>query len=401
MKAIIIALLVGIALTATPWDVVDTLPSCYTGLPFNLELGNGNSDSTYSYAANGLPSWASLDSGKGVISGSSQQAGAWPISVNVADSNSKASVSKQYILNVVDVTAASNDVWASNTTTNYYQRNVSNPLRVVPSTTDATVVSKGSSFSYKFGTENAVGSAVYAFLNLPSGITGDAKTGTISGAFAVPGIYTLGVESADQSGNTAEGFVTVTVGDGSASSGSVAAQVSSLNKVTVSNNVPFVYDVAAVQAQQTQADKQLFDALAAVNAAKADLDNRQSIYDSINVKLTAAEGNADKAAAAAATANTDRENAATRLTQTNKALTDAEDKLNLALLYQAGAQDNVKKAEANLAAAQSKFNDAQTSLANAEKALQDAQATLNDKKLAEAQANTNLQNAQKDYNRAN
>jgi len=238
---------------------------------------------------------------------------------------------------------------------------------------------------------------VFAFLNLPDGLVGDAKTGTISGAFAVPGIYTLGVETADQSGNTAEGFVTVTVGD-STSSGS---GVSVLNKVTVANNVPFVYNLDTVHAQQVEADKELFDSLAAVNAAKAELANRQGAYDSLNVQLTAAEANADKAASAAAKANTDRENAASRLSDTNKALNDAEDKLNLALLYQAGAQSNVKKAEANLAAAQDKFNQAQATLADAEKALQLAQADLNAKKLAETQANTNLQNSQKDYNRAN
>ena len=217
-------------------------------------------------------------------------------------------------------------------------------------------------------------------------------TGAISGAFTVPGIYVLGVESADQSGNTAEGFVTVTCGNGG---------VSSLNKVTVSNQVPFVYNINSIQQQQVEADKQLFAALDAVNSAKAEAAARQGIYDGINTKLVAAEAAADKAAVAASQANTDRENAASRLTQTNKALNDAEDKLNLALLYQAGAQANVKKAEANLADAQNKFNAAQKLLADSEKALQNAQATLNDKKLAETTANTNLQNAQKDYNRAN
>jgi len=186
--------------------------------------------------------------------------------------------------------------------------------------------------------------------------------------------------------------LTVTVGNGA---------ISSLNKVTVANQVPFVYNINAVQQQQVEADKQLFAALAAVNGAKADVAARQGIYDGINTKLVAAEAAADKAAAAAAKANTDRENAANRLTQTNKALNDAEDKLNLALLYQAGAQANVKKATANLDSAQNKFNAAQKLLADAEKALQAAQATLNDKKLAETTANTNLQNAQKDYNRAN
>jgi hypothetical protein len=396
MKPVIFAFFATLALSGQ-WEVVDTLPQCYTGLPFNLEIGNGK-DKGYKYSSADLPSWATIDSVKGSISGSNRQPGAWPVNVRVADSTGKAT-SKQYILNVVDVTETQN-VWASDKSTSYYDRKVEKPLRVLPSRNDVTVIGRGDSFRYSFGIENAVGSPVFAFLNLPDGLKGDSKTGTISGAFTVPGIYTLGVESADQSGNTAEGFVTIAVGDSSAGS-SVAKQVSTLNKVTVNNNVPFVYDVAAVHAQQTEADKELFDALASVNAAKAELANRQSIYDSIDIKLTAAEANADKAAAAAAKANTDRENAANRLTQTNKALNDAEDKLNLALLYQAGAQDNVKKAEKNLSSAQSRFNTAQAALAAAEKALQDAQAVLNSKKLAETQANTNLQNAQKDYNRAN
>lgn len=57
--------------------------------------------------------------------------------------------------------------------------------------------------------------------------------------------------------------------------------------MTVDNTVPFVYDVSAVQQQQTEADKLLLEALAAVNAAKAELENRQGIYDSINTKLVA------------------------------------------------------------------------------------------------------------------
>jgi chromosome segregation ATPase len=177
--------------------------------------------------------------------------------------------------------------------------------------------------------------------------------------------------------------------------------LASLNTVTVNNQVPFVYDITQVQQQQVQADKQLFAALAAVNSAKSDVATREGLYNNINTQLAAAQAAADKAAAAAANANTNRQNAATRLTATNGALNDAEDKLNLALLYQAGAQANVKKAEANLAAAQNAFNNAQQLLAQAEAALQAAQATLNDKKLAETEANTNLLNAQKDYNRAN
>lgn len=69
----------------------------------------------------------------------------------------------------------------------------------------------------------------------------------MTGTFGVAGIYTLGVEIADQSGETTEGFVTITVVEGSKVT---AAGVSSLNKVTVSNKVDYIYDVKAVLSQQ-------------------------------------------------------------------------------------------------------------------------------------------------------
>ena len=68
MKAVVYAFLAGIALASSPWYVPDTLPPCYTGLPFNLDLSNSNTVS-YTYASNDLPSWATLDSTKGVITG--------------------------------------------------------------------------------------------------------------------------------------------------------------------------------------------------------------------------------------------------------------------------------------------------------------------------------------------
>ena len=329
MKAILVALLIVSAFAG--WNVPDSLPSCYTGLPFSYELGKG-----YTYHPYNLPVWASIDSSKGVITGVSHKAGAWPFAIEYRLEGK--SVKKQYILNVIDSNTAKDKIWAGKSD-NYYGRKVHNPFRILPSATHKTYVQVGEPFSYSFRTQHNVGAPVYAFLNLPEGIVGDSKTGSLVGKFAVPGIYTIGVESADQAGNTAEGFVTITCGNGG---------LSSLNKVTVANKVPFVYDIKAVQKQQVIADKQLFDALAKVNDAKAEVSTRQGLYDSVNSKLVAAEAEADKAAADAANANTDRENAANRLSQTNKALNDAEDKLNLALLYQAGAQSNVRKAEKNL-----------------------------------------------------
>lgn len=385
MKTILIALLIASAIAGGAWNIPDSLPSSYTGLPFSFELGKG-----YTYRSTDIPAWAIIDSAKGIISGVSEKAGAWPFGLRVTDAAGRF-IDRQYILNVIDRNVAKDQIWAGKAD-NYYSRKVANPFRIIASRTEKTFINVGDKFFYSFRTENQVGAPVFAFHSLPDGIVGDAKSGALSGAFTVPGIYTIGVESADQAGNTAEGFVTITCGNGG---------LASLNKVTVANQVPFVYDISSVQKQQVEADKQLFDALAAVNDAKAEVNTRQGLYDGVNVKLVAAEADADKAAAAAAKANTDRENAANRLTQTNKALNDAEDKLNLALLYQAGAQSNVKKAENNLSDAEAKFNAAQKLLADAEKALQKAQAVLNEKKLAETQANTNLLNAQKDYNRAN
>jgi hypothetical protein len=191
MKALLLALLVTLAVSQA-WDVVDTLPPCYTGLPFNLELSNGR-DRGYIFESRDLPSWAVLDTKRGVITGSSQIPGAWPVTIRVGRDGRF--VNRQYILNVVDVTKGS--VWAKESK-NYYERKVDNPFRVVPSSSHSTVASRGAPFEYRFGAENAVGSTVFAFLNLPDGLRGDTRTGSITGAFTVPGIYTLGVESADQ-----------------------------------------------------------------------------------------------------------------------------------------------------------------------------------------------------------
>ena len=50
----------------------------------------------------------------------------------------------------------------------------------------------------------------------------------------------------------------------------------------------------------------MFAALAVVNSAKAEAAARQAVFDKNLVKLNAAEAAADKAAATAAKANTDR-----------------------------------------------------------------------------------------------
>lgn len=87
---------------------------------------------------------------------------------------------------------AKNNIWAGKSD-NYYSRKVVNPFRILASKVDKTYVNVKDSFSYKFITENQVGVPVFAFLNLPEGLVGDSKTGSIVGKFKVPGIYTIGV----------------------------------------------------------------------------------------------------------------------------------------------------------------------------------------------------------------
>lgn len=123
MRGIIIACFAALALAGgqTKWEVNSLLPQCYTGLPFNLEIGTGSA--SYVYYADDLPSWATLDSNKGVITGSCTTPGAWPVTIKIADKRGN-QIKKQYILNVADVTSSQNNVWADGKNTNYYGRKV-------------------------------------------------------------------------------------------------------------------------------------------------------------------------------------------------------------------------------------------------------------------------------------
>lgn len=123
MRAIIIACFAALALAggSTKWEVNGVLPQCFTGLPFNLEIGTGSAN--YVYFADDLPSWATLDSKKGVITGSCNTPGAWPITIKIADKGGN-QIKKQYILNVADVSSSTANVWAEKGNTNYYGRKV-------------------------------------------------------------------------------------------------------------------------------------------------------------------------------------------------------------------------------------------------------------------------------------
>ena len=77
---------------------------------------------------------------------------------------------------------------------------------------------------------------------------GDRGTGVISGSFAQSGIYTFGCEVADQLGNSAEGFVTITVLDIHAST--------ELNNVQLETRVTYRFDLKDIRKEQIAADRE-------------------------------------------------------------------------------------------------------------------------------------------------
>ena len=84
MKILLVTLLV-VALVSSGhvWNTVSYLPSAYTGLPFSLQLGSGST--AYTFIASDLPAFAIIDGKKGVITGKSDKAGAYPVHIKVVN----------------------------------------------------------------------------------------------------------------------------------------------------------------------------------------------------------------------------------------------------------------------------------------------------------------------------
>lgn len=117
-------------------------------------------------------------------------------------------------------------------------------------------------------------------------------------------------------------------------------------------------------------------------------------------ELAAAESNADAAANTAAKAKAERERAADRLAVTNKALSDAQDALNLALLEQAASADAVIAAQDAVAKATQRFTAADAALKVAEAKLQSAEADMAACRENLLKAENNLKNAKKEFDRS-
>ena len=363
MKAAIVALFLIAVVSANLSRVaIAPLPAIIRGTSSKIYL-DGKAASDYLFKVVNAPEWVQIGT-DGLLVSEAKNAGSWPIEVKVYDKKSGDNQARQYILRVLEK-ATEDRIWAYSSD-NYYERNSVKPFRVIAGDAPSTV-KVGNNIEYTFQTENGKGDLVYAFFGLPEGLVADRKTGRISGTVRQSGIYTLGCEVADQAGNSAEGFVTITV---------VEPQQTELSNVQLDTKVIYRFDLAEIRKEQISADRELFDALAVVNAAKAKLAAKKAAFDQLEAQLALAETEADKAAADAAKAKAERERAAERLRLTNKALNDAQDQLNLALLDQAAASDAVIAAQDAVSKATTRFNTADAALKAAEAAVQKAEADL-------------------------
>ena len=391
MKAIIVALLIVAVLSGSVKKDISSvasspLPTIVRGTASKFYL-DGKASSDFLFKTVSVPDFVTIGT-DGLFNCDPKNAGAWPVEVKLYDKVSGDSQVRQYNVRVVEK-ASEDRIWAYNSD-NYYERASVKPFRVVLGDAPSTI-KVGNNWVYNFQTENGKGDLVYSFFGLPAGLVADRKTGMISGTVSASGIYTLGCEVADQAGNSAEGFVTVTV---------VEAQQTELSNVQLETKVSYRFDLAEIRQEQIAADRELFDALAVVNAAKAKLAAKKAAFDQLESELALAETEADKAAAEAAKAKAERERAAERLRLTNKALNDAQDQLNLALLDQAAAADAVIAAQDAVSKATSRFPAADATLKAAEAAVQKAEADLSVARENLLKAENNLKNAQKEFARA-
>jgi hypothetical protein len=207
-------------------------------------------------------------------------AGAYPIEVKVYDQASGASQNRQYVLRVLERPAEDN-MWAYETD-NYYERSTEAPLRIVLNQDSRSTAHVGEDFHYQINTENANGETVYGYFGLPNGIYGDQERGVLTGRFSEAGVFTFALETADQSGNSAEGFLTISVIEQHQTQ-------TELSNVQLDTRVTYNFDLEEIRREQIAADRELFDALAVVNAAKAKLASRQVAFNQLEAELALAE----------------------------------------------------------------------------------------------------------------
>lgn len=274
MKAIIFAVLLVVAFSSLSEVANKPIPPAVKGTNSKFYLdGKANADCLFKTV--NIPEFVQVST-DGLLSYDAKNVGSWPLELKVYDKKSGESQSRQYILRVVDK-PTEDKIWAYSAD-NYYERNSVKPFRVVLGNAPSSL-KVGGDIQYSFQTENGKGDLVYAFFGLPEGVVADRKTGKLSGKINQAGIYTLGCEVADQAGNSAEGFVTVTVAE---------TKQTELTNVQLETRVSYQFDLNEIRQEQVAADRELFDALAVVNAVKAKLAAKKAAFEQLEAELALA-----------------------------------------------------------------------------------------------------------------
>jgi hypothetical protein len=249
---------------------------------------------------------------------------------------------------------------------------------VIQTALDSWIYRVNDAINIQLTSQNGVGPITWNYKNLPAGLSAD-NNGKIGGSIANNGLYSFSVSCGDSKGQKAESFYTLNIQPGTV--------IKTNNIIDVPDrNVPYVYNISQVEAQQIAADKAVTSALKVVADAKDVVASFQANQAKTQLAWNLANNQADAAEKSFSKAQEVYSDSQKTLHRQEAVLNTAKNILAVAQTALKNANDNLAAAQANLAKVQAKFD--------AAKAAFDAAAA------AYAQAQTELAKALSVYNAA-
>jgi hypothetical protein len=182
------------SLTIAPPNIVVDPPTLASGTvasPYSASVSasGGNGSYTYAITSGALPSGITLDGATGVLSGTTTSSGSFTFDVTASDETSPAGSGKRSYTLVIA------------------------PPIITVNPASLTSATAGTSYSQSFTASGGVGTYTYALTNgtLPTGLTFDASSATISGTPTASGTFTFDVTATDQTTPPATGSRTYTL----------------------------------------------------------------------------------------------------------------------------------------------------------------------------------------------